>query len=177
MTLNPWYVTGLSDGEACFYIAAQKQYGRKEGGYRHTGRIRYIPGFTMGLRADDREVVMGMRAFFGVGKCFYRMRDQYETANRKPEWTYRVRGRNHCTVLVRHFDRYPLQAKKRRDYEIWRELVLLPPGTPIEYRAQLKVRLSQARAFDHAFEAPVLQDAQAILDSEPSISPLLRTGE
>ena len=36
-----------------------------------------------------------------------------------------VSDREGCLKLVRHFDRYPLQSKKRYDYLIWKKIVLM----------------------------------------------------
>lgn len=42
----------------------------------------------------------------------------------KPSARWQVYDRYGCAVIVSLFDRYPLRAKKARDYAIWREAVI-----------------------------------------------------
>jgi len=154
LRLHPYHVTGLVDGEGYFTIHLRTNNNRR-------GQNLYEPRFGLALRADDRDIVFSIREFFGVGNTMYSARDFVKDKG-SPQWLYYVQGTKACKILVGHFDKYPLQSKKRRDYEIWREFIFLPKG-PTEYKKELKARLQQVKKFEGHVEMPVLEDAQTIL--------------
>lgn len=152
--LNPWLVTGLCDGEACFTIAIHRK--------PHT--VTYSAQFGLGLRADDREVIFKLRDYFGVGHCHYSVHiSSRPNGLNSPAWLFRICGR-YCQRLVAHFDQYPLASKKKRDYEIWREFVMLPKRTPKTYQAQLRTALQQVKKLEGFVESPLIEDAQRCLN-------------
>ncbi|MEK6727417.1 MAG: LAGLIDADG family homing endonuclease [Candidatus Omnitrophota bacterium] len=112
--LSPWYVTGFSDGEAAF------TYSRAGGSF---GLY-----FAIKQREDNREIVEEIREYFNyVGRIYYGKEAQ-PTSNSgltKPSAYYRVTRIDELKVILDHFDKYPLQSKKKLEaYKTWREMVL-----------------------------------------------------
>jgi len=67
LTLNPWFVTGFTDGEGCFMI-----YIRKSSKYSTGWTVQLV--FKMGLHKKDTLLLDSIQKFFGVGK-FYHEKD------------------------------------------------------------------------------------------------------
>ena len=112
--LNPWYVTGLCDGEAAF------TYSRTGGSF----------GVYFGLkqREDNRQIVEEIQRYFGYIGNIYRGKESNPTKNSgltKPSAYYRVTRAGELKRIIDHFDKYPLQSKKRQEaYHIWRDMVI-----------------------------------------------------
>ncbi len=112
--LTPWYVTGFSDGEAAF------TYCRSGGSF----------GLYFGIkqREDNKELVEQFREYFNyIGRIYYG-KGALPTTNSgltKPSAYYRVTRIVELKVILDHFDKYPLQSKKKLEaYKVWREMVL-----------------------------------------------------
>lgn len=102
------WLAGFIDGEGCFQI--QKGSGRG-----------YFCNLCVSLRDDDRPVLELICATTGLGK----VRQTYgERGVRGGVATWQVHRKAECVELVELFDRFPLRAKKARDYVLWREAVL-----------------------------------------------------
>ncbi len=144
-----WFA-GFVDGEGHF--------GMSRRGVNGTG---YACSFSLIVRADDAEVMEKIHRWLGVGRLyrykFIRRKDQY--AN-NPRCELHVTKREEVRKLIDIFDRFPLRAKKARDYRIWREAVLLwadrkshrggagRSAHPVQSRlAELKAELEAARTF------------------------------
>jgi len=113
--LRPWYVTGFVDGEGIF------TYNRNGPGMAVVFAIR--------LAATDRSILESIRVFFG---CSGRIYNAPKRAPKGPAAGYskatcyfKVTKPTELLKIVEHFDRYPLQAEKRKVYEIWREMVFV----------------------------------------------------
>jgi len=112
--LDPWYVTGFTEGEGAFT-------------YSRSGRQLALY-FAIKLTAADRGLLANLQSFFhGAGRI-------YRVAPRHPRsasgWTktaayYRVCRREDLERIVAHFDRYPLRGAKSASYRIWRQMVVL----------------------------------------------------
>jgi hypothetical protein len=109
--LDPWWVTGLIDGEGTFTFS------------RHNNSVSLY--FGLKLTAADSEIVHRVAEFFGVGRI-------YEVKARAPKGNggatktatyYRVQRHDELPIVTNHFDTYPLQSKKREAYKIWRGMV------------------------------------------------------
>jgi len=109
------YLSGLVDGEGTFCLE-YKQHG--------PGRLPSpVAHFALRLRSDDGPILRLIHSFFGVGLY-------YRSAPRKEGWGaqahYLVTAwKDLAMVLVPHFDAFPMRAKKRFDFLLWREMVLL----------------------------------------------------
>jgi LAGLIDADG endonuclease len=107
--LNPWFVTGLIDGEGCFFlnIYLAKAY--------NTGWT-IKPSFKLALNIKDIALLEEIKNFFGVGKIYKQRVDSLE---------YRVQNLKDLEILMSHFDKYPLFTQKQSDYELFRKVIHL----------------------------------------------------
>lgn len=108
-----WFV-GLTDGEGSFQI--DKRNHRSPGANYHCH-------FTIALRDDDRAILEEIRDTLGIGKIYDKPDRSTLTCKKRPQVEYRVGTIADCAELVKLFDTYPLRAKKRRDFEIWKQAV------------------------------------------------------
>lgn len=100
--LEPWYVTGFCDGEAAF------TYSRSGGSF---GLY-----FSIKQRDDNRQIVEDIRAYFNYVGYIYHAKGAQPTKNSgftKPSAYYRVTKVGELRRIIEHFDRYPLQSKKK----------------------------------------------------------------
>jgi len=143
--LTPWYVTGFCDGEAAFtYCRSGGTFGLY---------------FAIKQREDNRQIIEDIREYFNYIGNIYRGKEASPTKNSgftKASAYYRVTRISELKVVVDHFDKYPLQSKKKEEaYQAWRQMVIhkLENYRDIDYdklRAlaeKLSSLNSQSRAF------------------------------
>ncbi len=105
--LNPYYVVGFVDGEGCFSITVNRHHGR-------LSEVRLI--FAIELEESDGEILEKIVNTIGCGKI-YRL-----VYKNHPKW------HPHCKLKISNikdinekvipfFTKYPLQAKKRMQFE------------------------------------------------------------
>lgn len=108
-----WFA-GFTDGEGCFLIGKRNH---------HSPCASYECRFSIQLRDDDRPILDKIRNTLGFGttrdKPFY----PGATRNARPLTEFYVCAIADCAELVKFFERYPLQAKKQRDFAIWKQAV------------------------------------------------------
>jgi LAGLIDADG endonuclease len=105
------WLAGFIDGEGCFHIAAVN----RPGGFR--------PRFTLTVRADDATIVQEAAAVTGVGRThFYRA----ASGNRVIRWC--VQAQADCEALCVLLRQHPLRAKKKHDFDVWEEAVVVAAG-------------------------------------------------
>lgn len=103
--LNPHYVTGFSDGEACFHLAIGKNSKYKIGYYVN-------PGFSIVLHKKDEQLLRNIQSFFGgIGNLKVKSNIVQ----------YRIFSLEELDILLDHFDNYPLITKKLVDYKLFKE--------------------------------------------------------
>ncbi len=106
--LEPWYITGLTEGEGCFCVSFTKRAKLNVG-------IETRPSFSLSLNRRDVELIKKVRAFFGCGGIRYSKSDR----------TFKFEVRN-ITDLVKkiipHFEKYPLVGEKQEDFKKFREV-------------------------------------------------------
>ena len=113
VVVEPWWVTGLCDGEASFTYS------------RSSAQIALY--FAVKLTASERPILEQLQSYFGVGKL-YDVKARSPQANSgftKSAVLYRVTRHDELPRVVEHFDAYPLKTLKRESYRIWREMVEL----------------------------------------------------
>lgn len=111
------WLSGFTDGEGCFRLKADP---RTVGNH-----LQLCAEFCIGLRADDVETLHLIRSYLSCGRIYVDQR-YYTAQQTAPKSTYRVsRTRELIERVIPHFDNFPLVAKKKRDFAIWREGVLL----------------------------------------------------
>jgi hypothetical protein len=143
--MDPWYVTGLAEGEGTFT-------------YSRTGSRLALYFAVKLIRADDA-LLLSLQAFFGGVGTIYRVRPRRPTPGAgftKAATYYRVCRRDDLRRIVEHFDAYPLRGAKAASYQIWRLMVLLKrefPKTSRERLEQFAKRLSAASPRNAAWSA------------------------
>jgi hypothetical protein len=111
--LNPWFVTGFCDGEAAFTFSRSGN--------------QFSLYFSITQRDDNREIIEKIqRHFKGIG-AIYTRKEQLPMRNSghtKPNAYFRVCRQGELTRVIDHFDKFPLQSKKKEVYALWREMAL-----------------------------------------------------
>ncbi len=143
--LDPWYVTGFSDGEAAF------TYSRAGGSFGIY--------FSVKQREDNRQIVEELHSFFGGVGHIYKGKESSgapKSGLSKPYAYFRVTKSSDLQRIVEHFDKYPLQSTKKHEaYLVWREMVMYKKDNyrniDYNYLSELAGKLSllnlQTRAF------------------------------
>lgn len=104
--LNPYYVTGFSDGEVCFYVAISPE-AKTATGYR----IKI--SFHIGLHQKDLVLLELIKCFFGIGNI---------TKLGQESILYRVSSIEDLKVIIGHFYKYPLITYKCTDYLLFKQV-------------------------------------------------------
>ena len=109
LKLNPWFVTGFTDGEGSFSIIVAK---------RGTFKVQFQPRlfFQISLHVKDTILLEQVKIYFGVGNIYPKTSDTI---------IYAVRSIKDLTVIVNHFDKYPLITQKWADYYLWKQAFIL----------------------------------------------------
>jgi len=100
------WLAGFIDGEGSFIVHGD---GRKQ------------CRLCVKLRGDDRPILDEIVERTGIG----RVRIQTNNAGTNPQFAWLVDSKSDCCRAVVLLERYPLRAKKARDFELWREAVRL----------------------------------------------------
>ena len=112
--LSPWYITGFCDGEAAFTFS------------RSNGSFGLY--FSIKQREDNRQIIEDIYQYFNQVGNLYRGKGALPTersSHTQPYIYYRVNKIQELRVIIDHFDKYPLQSKKKFEaYNLWREMVL-----------------------------------------------------
>jgi hypothetical protein len=108
-TLNPWFLTGFSDGEACFIINIYKSN-------KHEAGWGARAAFQLGLHKKDLPILSSIKDYFGVGNI------SIKAAN---SCVYSVQAIKDLDVILNHFDKYPLITKKHADYLLFKMAINL----------------------------------------------------
>ena len=101
--LNPWYVTGLVEGEGCFSVSFTLKKKLKLG-------IETRPSFSVSLNKRDLELVKSLREFFKCGAIRYSKADR----------TYKFEVRSVKDIVkkvIPWFEKYPLMGSKAEDFK------------------------------------------------------------
>ena len=107
-SLDPWFVTGLVEGEGCFTVSFSLRRKLRLG-------IETRPSFSISLNERDLPLVKSIHAFFGCGAVRYSRADRtYKYESRSIEDLY-------CSIIP-HFQKFPLQGSKANDFRIFAEI-------------------------------------------------------
>ena len=107
--LNPHYIVGFVDGEGCFCISLNKNGKRLP-------EVRLL--FEIELREDDEPILREIQKVLGCGSIY---RLEYE---RYAKWRSHVKLKvsnftDISTKIIPFFTKYPLQAKKKKSFELF----------------------------------------------------------
>lgn len=145
-----WFV-GIVDGEGCFVVYTRPCTARPQ-------YSEFRLGIRIALRADDSEMLAAIRGLTGVGNiCNHPGRNG---ASPSVAWSCEKIA-DLAEVLVPIFDTIPLRSKKKREFAVWRPLVIRRyldtmggrsnrAGATVEYRASFErgiQAISDIRAF------------------------------
>ncbi|HUC88348.1 MAG TPA: LAGLIDADG family homing endonuclease [Candidatus Binatia bacterium] len=105
--LNPNYVVGFVDGEGCFSVSLNKNDDRLP-------EVRLI--FEIELREDDEPILLQIQKSPNCGNIYRLEYERY--AKWRPHVKLKVSNFNDIyTKVIPFFKKYPLQAKKRLQFE------------------------------------------------------------
>jgi len=100
--LDPWYVTGLTEGEGCFCISFSLRS-------RLRVRLEVRPSFSLSLNERDCPLLADLQAFFDCGWIRQSRSDR----------TYKYEVRSIADLLsgvLPHFECFPLKGSKARSF-------------------------------------------------------------
>ena len=105
--LNPWTVTGLTDGDGSFYVTISKSVKNK---------IGWSVSINFQIVASENSANMQMlelvKSFFGnIGNI-----SKHKSDN---TLRYTVGGVSNCKIIKTHFSNYPLLTYKLVYYHLW----------------------------------------------------------
>ncbi|MCA1572778.1 MAG: ribbon-helix-helix protein, CopG family [Chloroflexi bacterium] len=138
------WLAGFIDGEASFKINQIRR------------SVTYRCALTLTLRDDDTDILQEIQRRLGIGSLTHHVNARIAAAA-NPVVVWSVHNKGDCMALVNLLDRYPLRAKKARDYELWREAVVLwhgfrgtrwhPEAGPWVRIAELRDQLVEGRRY------------------------------
>jgi LAGLIDADG DNA endonuclease family protein len=137
--LDPWYVTGLVEGEGCFCVSFVIRPKMRVG-------VQALPSFSLSLNEKDRDLLGALQAYFECGGIRESRSDRtfkYEVRS-VPELTERI---------LPHFNAHPLLGAKRRSSEglaqvcemMWQGHHLGPEGMAEIVRIAYEMNLGKRR--------------------------------
>lgn len=103
-----YWFTGISDGDSCFSLNKIKD------------TDRYQARFMMTKRGDDQGILETVQKTLKIGNVYRTT----QTINGKPTATFSVGKRKELLEIISHFEKYPLQTRKKHEFILWREAVL-----------------------------------------------------
>ena len=101
-TLDPWFVTGLTEGEGCFCVSFQLRSRLRTG-------LEVRPSFALALNERDARLIEDLQIFFGCG--WIRRSRGDRTLKYESRSTRELLG-----SIVPHFERYPLRGSKAQSF-------------------------------------------------------------
>ena len=105
--LNPYYITGFTDGEGCFFVGVSPDSKSKTG-------YRVKANFQIGLHLKDLALLEQIQLFFGGGGVGKISKLGAESVQ------FRVYALEDLKVILHHFDKYPLLTNKQSDYLLFK---------------------------------------------------------
>jgi len=110
--LNPWYITGLIEGEGCFCISISKHKTNKIG-------LEVRPMFEVEMVIEDKPLLEKIKKHFKCGQLYEL---NYERYGWRPHVKYAVKSQKDIKEkIIPFFKKYPLVGKKKRDFEYFCE--------------------------------------------------------
>lgn len=106
--MDPWFVTGLAEGEGCFCVFFAIRPKMRVG-------LEARPSFSLSLNERDRDLLGALQAYFECGWIRESRSDR----------TFKYEARSVSDLLdqvVPHFEAYPLCGVKRRSFSGFAEV-------------------------------------------------------
>ena len=124
--LNPYYVTGLVEGEGSFYVGILP---------RKLGKVDFEvrPSFSLSQHKRNRSLLFKLKEYFGCGSIRFSKKDQ----------TYKFEVRSLKDLkekILPHFEKFPLEGEKARDFKVLKEIVeMMERKEHLERKGLLKI--------------------------------------
>ncbi len=104
------WISGFTDGEGCFRL------------YLDRGIPHAI--IRIGVRSDDGNILTDIKNYWNCGTLYFH--HPHNVPNARPQTIFSCAVlKDLANIIVPHFDKYPLRAKKKRDFLLWKQGVLL----------------------------------------------------
>ena len=94
--LSPFFITGFSDAEGCYFIGISPNSTLSAG-------YRLKVSFQIGLHENDRALLELIKTSLGVGSI---------TKQGQKSIQFRVTSIKELKVIISHFEKYPLMTNK-----------------------------------------------------------------
>lgn len=108
--INPWYITGLIDGEGCFCVSISKHKTKRLG---FDARLM----FEVEMIIDDKPLLEELQKTFNCGQIYIL---NYERYGWRPHVKFAVKSQKDIFgKIIPFFKKYPLRGKKRKDFELF----------------------------------------------------------
>ena len=104
--MNPWFLTGLTDGDGCFCISIIKDNKYRLGWY-------VKQSFTIALHEKDKALLQQIQSYFGGAGNIHKSGPQL--------LQFRVHSVKDLATIIDYFDKYPLITQKRSDYQLFKQ--------------------------------------------------------
>lgn len=111
--LDASWISGFTDGEGCFHVSINRIPKMSLG-------WQVLPEFRIVQHEKDEFVLYQIKEFFGFGDVRINRRDFHGTRKE-----FRVRGLDNLKQLILFFKKYPLQTSKKKDFEIFSQIINL----------------------------------------------------
>ena len=162
------WLAGFIDGEGCFGITRKPHI---------DSRITYACLLGISLRDDDADILHEIQARTGCGNLTFRPRRRTGGRNfdTKPGVHWNVHNRHDCMRIDELLTRFPLRAKKARDFAIWHEALRVWAQTVRGFSArggvnvarwrrmaELKETLTRTRAYQGSVLVPEVGQMNAV---------------
>ena len=130
--LNPFWLTGFTDGEGCFSISIFKNKTLKSG-------YQIFPEFVLTQGAKSLETLEKVQKFFGCGRIYENKR--YDNHN-ESLYKYCVRNKTDLTQKIcPFFKKYTLQTAKKHDFELFLQgLEIIERGEHLTEEGFIKIQ-------------------------------------
>ena len=103
LKLNPWWVTGLVDGEGSLMISIAIDH-RSKTGWRVWGCI------SIGLHVKDHAILEAIQKFWGAGKIYKQGDNAVQI---------QFLSKQEFAKVIKHFNNFPLKTKKLADFQLF----------------------------------------------------------
>jgi hypothetical protein len=111
--LDANWIVGFTDGEGCFHISINKIQKMSLG-------WQVLPEFRIVQHEKDEQVLYNIKNYFGFGDVKINRADHHGTRKE-----FRVRGLENLNKLIIFFQQNKLNTSKRKDFEIFSEVIQL----------------------------------------------------
>ena len=111
--LNPWYITGFTEGEGTFHVAIYKDSAMKN-------KVKVIPEFHLNQSYLRIETLDRVKEYFGCGY----IKANHQKNSRDTTFVYVVRKREDLIKkIIPFFLKYPLISNKQETFILFKEVV------------------------------------------------------